>query len=438
MYSIIGEVYLVIGVSIILLIGSISEEKRGEIERLIKKILIIAGIIILIEKGEVEIIEGKVGVNGIIKLGKAVVLVLGGIMLIGERRKEEYEYGVIMVLGLIGTLVMISGEEMMTVYIGVEIQSLAMYVLVGYRGKSSYAVEGSVKYLIIGALGSGMIIMSMSIIYGELGTIRLEEIGRLLEVGEGKIERIGVMLMIGGILFKLSVVPFHGYYVDVIEGGMKRTGKIISVIPKIGAVCIMLRVIWLTAGELREDIRIVVIGCGIMSIGVGVIGSNYQRKIRRFIGYSSISHIGYMMIGGERIVEYLMMYSILSIGIWMIIEREDKEYIESIGERLKKSRFIGGAIVIIMLGMAGIPPVLGGFMVKVGVISEVVKVGEVIAIIAMIGAIIGSYNYVRWLKSMYSGREKERVGVEEVREYSREESIIIGIIVLYVSSYSII
>ena len=437
MWKVISSIY--IGIGVVYIIGVGSRRREGERRNIIGLeagiVMIIGGLIELYGKGigrEMSVYQNE----ELGRIVRSIMMISGGISMIGigrRMKKDRHEYGIIVLLSVMGVCISASSGELMTIYLGIELSALGMYTMVSYSRQSSYSAESGIKYYIIGSASTGIMLFGMSLIYKETGTMRLEEIGEISRswreygdvIGGGGLERlkIGVWMVLVGLMFKVGGVPFHMWMVDVIEGANIRSARIISIVPKIGMLSVMMRIRKeRIIEEVSEWIKII----SILTMIVGVVGAYKQRRVKRFMAYSSIGHIGYMLIGVgmskeegmNSVVAYSIVYIMCGYVIWSICEREGIKYIEEIGRRGRENKWLGGSIVITNMAMAGIPPMYG-FAVKMELMRGIVNEGEYVwTMIALLCTVLGCYNYLRWLKVIYYDREERR---EERKEERRSE-----------------
>lgn len=459
MWNVISSVY--IGIGLVYVIGVGSRRREGERRNIVGieagVVMIVGGLIELYGKGigrEMSVYQNE----ELGRIVRSIMLISGGLSMIGigrRMRRDRHEYGIIVLLSVLGVCISASSGELMTIYLGIELSALGMYVMVSYSRRSSYSAESGIKYYIIGSTSTGLMLFGMSMIYKETGTMRLEEIGEISRAmrmdgcanAQG-IERlkIGVWMVLVGLMFKVGGVPFHMWMVDVIEGANIRSARIISIVPKIGMLSVMMRI---RKERIIEEVGEWIKVISIMTMVVGVVGAYKQRRVKRFMAYSSIGHIGYMLIGVgmlkeegmSSIVAYSIVYIMSNYVIWSICERGGIRYIEEIGRRGRENKWIGGSIVIINMTMAGIPPIYG-FSVKMDLMRGIVNEGEYLwTMIALLCTVVGCYNYLRWLKVIYydrdesygSSQREEAVKVKRSEGMSIENVLIGGIGIVLVS-----
>lgn len=436
---------MLMSLSIVLVIGSIIKENgRERTIKLVGGILILSGLLVLGGESDIGIFKESIEGDGMIKTCKVLLVIVGGLcMLEGVVKglERKWEYGMLYLLNMLGIIILVTSKNLITLYIGLEIQSLVNYVLVGYSRKSSYSTEASLKYFIIGSVGSGVILLGLSLMYQGTGSIVMEEISRVLLLGvEDKKIEISIVMLLIGIGLKLSAGPLHQWYIDVVDGSEIRSARIISILPKIGGICALIKIL-LMIGQMSNSIVLNVLSIG--SMVISVIGGYYQRKIRRFIGYSSVGHLGYMYIvlnnltelnGGESLLMYLGIYTLMTLGVWGLVESYKIVYIEELGSISKKNKYVGGTVLLLCLSMAGIPP-LAGFFIKLDLLIDGLKAGNTILVsVAILCTVLGGFNYLRWLKVVYYDRN-EMMLLKKTRlttETSILLSWIIGLLLLFI------
>ena len=437
-----GELYYIVVISGIIIIGSMLLGSREKVER--GMIWLIGGGLLI---GGVISIGG--GVGDIIGYIKGVVYIGGGLCIISsieklKREERSMEYVWIVMMVVFGMGLMVGAKELMGMYLALEMQALGLYVLATYKKESGYGTEAGMKYFVIGAFASGLMLMGSAQIYGGLGTINLEEIGRVVGGEWGELERsvkIGVIMLSAGLLFKLGAVPLHMWVPDVYEGAPIVSTQLFAVVPKIAIIGVVVRLC--NATGMTEMLGVVAGG----SMIVGAIGGLYQRRVKRFLAYSGIGHVGYMLMGISSGSEegmqggwvYIIMYMIMTMSIWVIVQRSGVVYIEELWKIGRGNGYMGLGVGVIVLSMAGVPP-LGGFFAKMYVFMGALAGGKyILGLIGGITSVISGYYYLRWIKVMYFEKGKETYGEqsEVVRGVGMERitSLIVGGCIVVIVGY---
>lgn len=330
-----------------------------------------------------------------------------------------FEFPVLMLLSIVGMFILASSNDLMAFYIGLELQSLALYVLVSINRDSEQSTESGVKYFVLGALASGIILFGSSLIYGFSGATNLDEISSLLAMNhaQGTVSPgiiFGFVLIIAGMFFKLSAVPFHMWAPDVYEGSTKTVVAFITTAPKIAALAFLLRFITSLDPALFPPFSKIIILVSAGSMIVGAFAALRQDNFKRLLSYSSIANMGYILIavsiGTHAAIQsgliYLIIYMVGSIGIFAIIsilQKNDQEIdkISDIAGLARSNPVYAVAFAVLMFSIAGIPP-MAGFFGKFFVFKEAISAGYItLSIIGVITSVVACYYYLRIIKVMY-------------------------------------
>jgi NADH-quinone oxidoreductase subunit N len=333
-----------------------------------------------------------------------------------DRKLLKGEYLVLGLFATLGMMIMVSANSLLTIYLGLELLSLSLYTMVAMNRDSQQATEAAMKYFVLGALASGMLLYGMSIIYGVTGTLDLNAIAQAIsQTTEHKtILVFGLVFIVIGLAFKLGAVPFHVWIPDVYQGAPTAVTLFIASAPKIAAFAMLIRLLHDGMQPLHGDWQNILILLSILSMAIGNIIAIAQTNIKRMLAYSTIAHVGYLLLGiltGTKdgyaaSMFYVLVYTLMTVGGFGMILLLSKAGFEA--ERLEdfkglnqRNPWYAAIMLILMLSMAGIPPMLG-FWAKWAVLTQVVQAGFVwLAIIAVIFAIIGVFYYLRVIKLMY-------------------------------------
>lgn len=326
------------------------------------------------------------------------------------------EYFILGLVALLGIMVMVSAGNLLTVYLGVELLSLSLYAMVAFDRDSSIAAESAMKYFVLGAISSGMLLYGFSILYGIAGTLQLDELALALrEVGVTQIGLIfALVFIIAGIAFKFGAVPFHMWIPDVYQGAPTPVTLFIGAAPKISSFVLAIRVLaegldTMVAGW--QDMLIII---SVLSMGLGNIVAIAQTNLKRMLAYSTISHVGFILLGilagtndGYRAaMYYTFAYVIMSVGSFgmiLLLAREgfEADRIEDFRGLNRKSPWFAAMMLMLMFSTAGVPPFIG-FWAKLEVIAAVLNVGLAwLATVAVVFSVIGAFYYLRVVKVMY-------------------------------------
>jgi len=329
---------------------------------------------------------------------------------------ESGEYYVLMLFALSGMMVMASGEDLLSIYVGLELMALSIYVLTGFKQYNGRSNEAAMKYVILGAFSSGVLLYGISLVYGIAGTTQLAEIAGALKGGEGM--DIGLLLavifLVAGFGFKVAAVPFHMWAPDVYEGAPTSITAFMSVGPKAASFAVLLRVFIEALGEISTSWVTLIAALSVVTMAVGSIIALSQTNIKRMLAYSSIAHAGYALLGLvaggpdgiASVMLYMLIYTFMNMGIFgtIILMRKGNfkgENIEDYTGLSKVNKAAAFLMLIFLFSLAGIPPT-AGFVGKFYIFMSLVKSGYVsLAVIAVIMSVISAYFYIRIVMLIY-------------------------------------
>jgi NADH-quinone oxidoreductase subunit N len=325
-----------------------------------------------------------------------------------------FEYPVLILLSTIGMLMLVSANDFIALYLGLELMSLALYVIAAYRRDDLRATEAGLKYFVLGALSSGMLLYGLSLMYGFAGTVSFKGVAETLS-GPAQIGVVfGLVFVLSGLAFKISAVPFHMWTPDVYEGAPTPVTTFFASAAKMAAMAVMVRILVTAFPHISAEWRQIVTFISIASMGLGAFAAIGQTNIKRLMAYSSIGHMGFALVGvaagtvegAQGVAVYMAVYLFMTLGTFagILAMRRDGEYVETIEDLAGLSRtnpsmaFFLGAM---MFSLAGIPP-LGGFFAKYFVFTAAVNSGLYgLAVIGVLLSVVGAYYYLRIVKIMY-------------------------------------
>ena len=367
----------------------------------------------------------------LVLLGSAVAI----IMSLGYNERESIsriEFPVLILFATLGMLMMISANGLISLYVGLELQSLSLYVIAAFQRDSVRSSEAGLKYFVLGALSSGMLLYGSSLVYGFSGTTSFTVLADLFkqpatDPSVGFV--VGLVFVMAGLAFKISAVPFHMWTPDVYEGAPTPVTAFFAVAPKIAAIALFVRVLMGPFGELFAQWQQIVILMSVLSMLVGAFAAIWQTNIKRLMAYSSIGHVGYALIGlaagsepGIRgILVYMTIYLVMTIGAFCCIlaMRRDGRMVENISDLAGLSRthpMMALAFAVFMFSMAGIPP-LAGFFGKLYIfLAAVDEELYTLAIIGVLTSVVGAFYYLRIVKLMYFDEPAEAFDKDSNRE----------------------
>ena len=353
---------------------------------------------------------------------KALVLIGSAVtILMGLRYNEEegiarFEFPVLVLLSTTGMMVMISASDLITLYVGLELQNLALYVVAGFNRDSVRSSEAGLKYFVLGALSSGMLLYGISLIYGFTSTTAFADLGKLMAAGAASSTGIivGLVFVVVGLAFKVSAVPFHMWTPDVYEGAPTPVTAFFAVAPKMAALALFVRFMIEPFGPLLGEWRQLVIFLSIASMVLGAVAAIAQENIKRLMAYSSIGHVGYALIGlaagtanGIRgVLVYMAIYLFMTLGTWAVIlcMRRNGRMLEGISDLAGLSRThpsLALALAIFMFALSGIPPT-AGFFAKLYVFLAAIDANLAgLAVIGVVTSVVSAFYYLRIVKVMY-------------------------------------
>jgi len=330
----------------------------------------------------------------------------------------RFEYPILVVFATLGMMMMVSANDLISLYLGLEMQSLSLYVIAAFQRDDQRSTEAGLKYFVLGALASGLLLYGSSLIYGFAGTTNFDQLAALFnyasEAGPGTGVIFGIVFIMAGLAFKVSAVPFHMWTPDVYEGAPTPVTAFFSVAPKIAALALFIRVMIGPFGDLLQQWQQIVAFVSIASMILGALTAINQRNIKRLMAYSSIGHVGYALIGlavgdaaGIRgVLIYLAIYLVMNVGTFACIlcmRRDDRmvEGIDDLAGLSKSHPMLAAALAIFMFSMAGIPP-LAGFFGKLYVFLAAIEAElYTLAVIGVLTSVIAAFYYIRIIRVMY-------------------------------------
>jgi NADH-quinone oxidoreductase subunit N len=423
--TVVPELFLALAAMVLLLSGAFMGEKRSVRAVTLGAIFafaIAAVLVVLMPYGD----SGRVAFNSLVHvsaftaflkvlilLGSALTLVLSTDFF--EKEKiARFEYPVLVVLATVGMLIMVSAYDLMTLYMGLEMQSLALYVIASFHRDSAKSTEAGLKYFVLGALSSGMLLYGISLVYGFAGSTNFAMLAPLLTDNPEAGVVIGMVFIIVGLAFKVSAVPFHMWTPDVYEGAPTPVSSFFAAAPKVAAMGLLVQVLTGPFGGMVGQWQQIIVFVSIASMVFGSVAAINQRNIKRLMAYSSIGHMGFTLVGLAAantegltgVLVYLAVYVVMGLGTFacIIAMRVNGKAVEQIDDLAGLSRtqpLVALALGMFMFSMAGIPP-LAGFFSKFYVFRAAVQADLfALAIIGVLASVVGAFYYLRVIKVMY-------------------------------------
>ncbi len=440
------EIILAIGAMILLMLGVFrGNGSFTQVTNLSVLLLVICAAVMINEVGgERQVTFNNMFVTDafavfakvLVYMGSAVALLISGKFL-AEHKIDKFEYPILVLFATLGMLIMVSANNLMSLYVGLELQSLSLYVLAAMNRDRLRSTEAGLKYFVLGALSSGMLLYGISLIYGFSGTTEFDVLATSLQ-GEGTPEIgivIGLVFLLAGLAFKVSAVPFHMWTPDVYEGSPTPVTAFFAAAPKVAAMALLVRAMINGFPALIDEWQQVIIFVSIASMLVGAFVALVQTNIKRLMAYSSIGHVGYALVGLaagtqagiEALLIYLAIYLTMTLGAFAAIlsmRRSDGmvETIDDLAGLSETNLPMAVAISIFMFSLAGIP-LLAGFFGKWFIFLAAVEAGLVpLAIIGFLASVVACFYYLRIIKVMFFDDPSEAFD----GEHGRSVSLVVG------------
>ncbi|WP_417205108.1 NADH-quinone oxidoreductase subunit NuoN [Antarctobacter sp.] len=365
--------------------------------------------------------------DGFARFAKVVILVSAAAVLLmsegymARRGLLRFEYPLLVTLAVVGMMMMVSAGDLMSLYMGLELQSLSLYVVASLRRDSAKSTEAGLKYFVLGALSSGLLLYGASLTYGYAGTTLFSGIIQTASEGDMPVGLlIGLVMLIAGLAFKVSAVPFHMWTPDVYEGSPTPVTAFFATAPKVAAMALFARVMFDAFGNATSDWGQVVALLSVLSMFLGSIAAIGQRDIKRLMAYSSIAHMGYALmglasgteLGVQAMLIYMAIYVTMNVGTFAFIlsmERDGQPVtdIESLGMYSTKEPGKALAMLVLLFSLAGVPPLVG-FFGKFYVLRAAYEGGLAwLAVAGVVASVIGAFYYLRIVFYMYFGQDRE-------------------------------
>ena len=416
------EAILAIGALALILVGAIRGEKSaGLVAELAIGVLALALVVIVVGvKSTAEVFDGSFIDDQFARYMKVLVLIGSIVSLVLSRdflRREnidQFEFPVLVLLSTLGMLMLTSANSLISLYLGLELMSLALYVVAAFHRDNLKASEAGLKYFVLGALSSGMLLYGASLIYGYAGTVSFPGIAKALTAGPSIGVVFGLVFLMAGLAFKMSTVPFHMWTPDVYEGAPTPVTAFFASAPKMAAVAITIRVAVDALPGIAHEWRQIVMFISIASMALGSFAAIGQTNIKRLMAYSSIGHMGFALVGlaannaegVKGVAIYLAIYLVTTLGVFasILAMRVQGKAVENISDLAGLSRTNGWmafVLSMLMFSLAGIPP-LAGFFAKYYAFVAAVQAGLTpLAVIGVLLSTVAAFYYLRIVKIMY-------------------------------------
>ena len=416
------ELTLACGAMLMLMFGAfIGERSAAMVNGWCVVVLVLAGVaLVWLAPGPHVMFGGSFLVDDYARFLKVLTLVgSGGALLLSLdyltiEKQQKFEYGALFLLATLGMLMLISASDLIALYLGLELMSLPLYVIAASNRENLKSTEAGLKYFVLGALSSGMLLYGASLIYGFTGTVNFAGIAKATQNGAGLGLIFGLVFLFVGFCFKISAVPFHMWTPDVYEGAPTPVTAFFAAAPKVAGIAIFARATVVAFPGITHEWQQIVVFVSIASMALGSFAAIGQRNIKRLMAYSSIGHMGYALVGlaagtaegVQGVLIYMSIYVAMTLGTFAVIlsMRRDGRLVETISDLAGLSRThptMAFFLAVLLFSLAGIPP-LAGFFAKFYVFLAAIKAGLfTLAVIGVLTSVVGAYYYLAIVKIMY-------------------------------------
>jgi len=415
------EIVLAIGAMLLLMVGAFRGERATNgIDGTAILLLMLTGLIVIwLPPGKLVTFGGSFVVDEFARFlkllaltGSAVAILMSSNYLAAEKQ-QKFEYSILILLSTTGMMMLISAADLIALYLGLELMSLALYVVAAINRDSVRSTEAGLKYFVLGALSSGMLLYGASLVYGFTGTVSFTGIAKA--AGQGNLGLVfGLVFLFAGFCFKVSAVPFHMWTPDVYEGAPTPITAFFAAAPKVAGIAMFVRVTIMAFPGVLTQWQQIVVFVAIASMALGAFAAIGQRNIKRLMAYSSIGHMGFALVGlaagtaegVQGVLVYMAIYVTMTLGTFACIlsMRRDGQMVESIADLAglaRTSPTMAFFLAMLLFSLAGIPP-LAGFFAKFYVFLAAIKAGLfTLAVIGVVTSVVGAYYYLTIVKIMY-------------------------------------
>jgi len=423
------EIFLSLSIMFLLILGVFKKESSKLIQNISLIALFITAVITFNEtlsNEEILLFNDSVIIDYLSSLMKIITLLAAFLVLVISSsylrtfKIFKIEYPILILSSVLGMMIMISSNDLIVFYMGLELQSLALYVLATFNRDQLKSSEAGLKYFVLSALSSGLLLYGCSLIYGFTGSTNFNIIANQLNSNEYALT-FGIVFILVGLAFKISAVPFHMWAPDVYEGSPTSVTLFFTMVPKIAALTVFIRFLYVPFLNLIDQWQMILIFLSIASMLFGAIAAIGQTNLKRLIAYSSIGHIGYALAGLavgtndgiQSSIIYITIYILMNLGLFscLLMMKRNNEYyedIEDLSGLSKNHPMLSLSLLIILFSLAGIPP-LAGFFAKFYIFKSVIEQSMYfLAIVGLLSTVIAAFYYLRIIKIIYFDKEKEK------------------------------
>jgi NADH-quinone oxidoreductase subunit N len=423
------EIFLSLSIMFLLILGVFKKNSSKIVQNISLIILLITAVITFNETLGVKqtlLFNGSIIIDYLSSFMKIVTLLAAFLVLVISSnylkifKIFKIEYPILILSSVLGMMIMINSNDLIVFYMGLELQSLALYVLATFNRDQLKSSEAGLKYFVLSALSSGLLLYGCSLIYGFTGSTNFNIIASQLNSSQYALT-FGIVFILVGLAFKISAVPFHMWAPDVYEGSPTSVTLFFTMVPKIAALSVFIRFLYVPFLNLIDQWQIILIFLSIASMLFGAVAAIGQTNLKRLIAYSSISHVGYALAGlaigtNEGIqssVIYMTIYIIMNLGFFscLLMMKRNNEYYENIDDLSGLSKnhpLMSLSLLVILFSLAGIPP-LAGFFAKFYIFKSVLEQSMYfLAIVGLLSTVVAAFYYLRIIKIIYFDKEKEK------------------------------
>ena len=422
------EILISISIMFLLILGVFKKNSSKLIQNISLVVLLATAVVTFNETigiGQITLFNESIIIDYLASLMKIITLLAAFIVLsissnyLNTFKILKIEYPILILSSVLGMMVMISANDLIVFYMGLELQSLALYVLATFNRDQLKSSEAGLKYFVLSALSSGLLLYGCSLIYGFTGSTNFNVIASQFNSSEYALT-FGIVFILVGLAFKISAVPFHMWAPDVYEGSPTSVTLFFTMVPKIAALTVFIRFLYIPFLNLIDQWQMILIFLSIASMLFGAIAAIGQQNLKRLIAYSSISHMGYALAGLatssndgiQSSVIYITIYLVMNLGFFscLLMMKRNNVYYENISDLSGLSKnhpLLSLSLLIILFSLAGIPP-LAGFFAKFYIFKSVIEQSMYfLAIVGLLSTVVAAFYYLRIIKIMYFDKEKE-------------------------------
>ncbi len=423
-----SEIFLCLSIMILLIIGVFKKNSSNLIYNLsIISLLSCLALIFNFPINEnIELFNNSYKIDYLTSFMKILTIISGIFVLLSSSKYiqvikiNKIEYPILVLSSILGMMVMISSNDLILFYMGLELQSLALYVLASFNRDNILSSESGLKYFVLSALSSGLLLYGCSLIYGFSGSTNFNLIAENINQSSYGLT-FGIIFIITGLAFKISAVPFHMWAPDVYEGSPTSVTIFFAILPKIAALTVFIRILYVPFLNIIDQWQIIIVFLSIASMLFGAIAAIGQKNLKRLVAYSSIGHMGYALAGVstgtnqgiQSSITYISIYLFMNLAFFscLFMLRRDEKYFENIEDLSGLSKnhpILSFSFLIVLFSLAGIPP-LAGFFAKFYIFSAVIEQSMYfLAITGLLSTVIAAFYYLRLIKIIYFDSEKEK------------------------------